>query len=77
MLGVIGLFLGDLDSGVAVILVNYAFLFLVATAFIGMSARSLGILALVWALVAPVISFWLRLRDSRDVVRCPGVRRPG
>ena len=61
VLGVLGLFLGDLDSGVAVILVNYAFLFLFATAFIGLSARSLGILALVWALIVPAIAFWLRL----------------
>jgi uncharacterized membrane protein len=72
ILGVIGLYLGDLDSGVAVILANYAFLFVVATAFIGMSARSLGILAVVWALVAPVISFWVRLRVPGMSFGVPG-----
>jgi len=61
VLGLLGLFLGDLDSGVAVILVNYAFLFLIATAFIGMSARSLWVTALIWALVVPAIAFWLRM----------------
>jgi uncharacterized membrane protein len=61
VLGLIGLFLGDLDSGVAVILVNYAFLFVIAAAFIGMSARSLWVMALLWALIVPAIAFWLRL----------------
>ena len=64
LLGVLGLFLGVLDSGVAVILVNYAFLFLAATAFLGMSANSLGALAVAWAVVTPVVSFWLRSRFS-------------
>lgn len=77
ILGLLGLFLGDLDSGVAVILVNYAFLFLVATAFIGMSARSLGILALGWALVAPVISFWLRSRLPGSSFAVPGFNELG
>ncbi len=61
VLGLLGLFLGDLNSGVAVILVNYAFLFVFATAFIGMSARSLWVMAFLWAVIVPAIAFWLRL----------------
>jgi uncharacterized membrane protein len=72
VLGLIGLFLGDLDSGVAVILVNYAFLFVIAAAFIGMSARSLWIMALLWALIVPVIAFWLRLWIPDSTGSVPG-----
>lgn len=60
ILGLIGLFLGDLDSGVAVILVNYAFLFLVAAFFLHLRARTLWMLAVVWAVAAPIVSQWLR-----------------
>jgi uncharacterized membrane protein len=77
ILGLLGLFLGDLDSGVAVILVNYAFLFMFATAFIGMSARSLGVLAVLWALVVPLISFWMRLRMPETSFGIPGFNELG
>ena len=72
LLLLLGLFLGDLDSGVAVILVNYAFLFLISSAFIGLSAKSLGVLAFIWALLAPVISFWLRSRLPGTSFGVPG-----
>lgn len=77
LLGLLGLFLGDLDSGVAVILVNYAFLFLAASAFIGMAGRSLGVLALGWALIAPVVSFWLRSRLPGSSLGVPGFNELG
>ena len=73
----LGLFLGDLDSGVAVILVNYAFLFLIASAFIGLSARSLGVTAFMWAVLAPVISFWLRSGLSDSSFGVPGFNELG
>ncbi|HKY46354.1 MAG TPA: heparan-alpha-glucosaminide N-acetyltransferase domain-containing protein [Acidimicrobiia bacterium] len=72
VLGLIGLFLGDLDSGVAVILVNYAFLFVIAAAFIGMDARRLWLMALVWALIVPAIAFWLRLWIPDSTGSVPG-----
>ena len=72
VLGLIGLFLGDLDSGVAVILVNYAFLFVIAAAFIGMAARSLWLMALVWALIVPAVAFWLRLWIPDSTGSVPG-----
>ena len=68
----IGLFLGDLDSGVAVILVNYAFLFVIAAAFIGMSARSLWVMAVLWALIVPAAAFWLRIWIPDSTVSVPG-----
>lgn len=77
ILGLVGLFLADLNSGVAVVLVNYAFLFLVATALIGMSAKSLGVMALVWALIVPAISFWLRLRVPESSFGVPGFNELG
>ena len=72
VLGLIGLFLGDLDSGVAVILVNYAFLFVIAAAFIGMSARALWPTALFWALIVPAVAFWLRLWIPDETGSVPG-----
>jgi uncharacterized membrane protein len=72
VLGLIGLFLGDLDSGVAVILVNYAFLFVFAAAFIGLSARTLWVLAVLWAVIVPAIAFWLRLVIPDSTGSVPG-----
>jgi uncharacterized membrane protein len=62
VLGLIGLFLGDLDSGVAVILVNYSLLFLIGSVFLGVPRRTLAWLAIIWAVLAPVASHWLRAR---------------
>jgi uncharacterized membrane protein len=56
----VGLFLGTLDSGVAVILTYYGLLFLLAIPFLGLPARALLPLAAVWAVVTPVISHALR-----------------
>ena len=72
VLGLLGLFLGDLDSGVAVILVNYAFLFLVRPPSSDMSARSLSVMAFVWALGRPCDRFWLRLRSPTTTGSVPG-----
>jgi Heparan-alpha-glucosaminide N-acetyltransferase, catalytic len=52
----IGLLLGAVDSGIAVILAHYGVLFVMALPFVGMSARALGLLAAGWLVVAPVLS---------------------
>ncbi|GAB2754553.1 heparan-alpha-glucosaminide N-acetyltransferase domain-containing protein [Nocardioides salsibiostraticola] len=52
----IGLTLGLLDSGLAVILTYYGLLFLLALPFVGLGSRGLFIAAGVWALAAPVLS---------------------
>src|SRR5690606_19977643 len=51
-IAVIGLFLGVLPSGLAVILTYYGVLFLVAAPVLTWSAGRLGILALVWGLTS-------------------------
>jgi hypothetical protein len=58
--GVVGLLLGEVDSGLAVILVNYALLFLVGLLVVGWGARSLAVLAVALALLAPVLLWWVR-----------------
>lgn len=59
-IAVIGLFLGVLPSGLAVILTYYGVLFLAAVPVLTWSAGRLGILALVWGLASPIASLALR-----------------
>lgn len=56
----IGLALGELDSGIAVILTYYGVLFLLALPFLGLRAPALAALATAWALAAPVLSHLVR-----------------
>ena len=56
----IGLALGGLDSRVAVILVYYGLLFVLALPFLGLDWRVLGALAIGWALLAPMLSHLIR-----------------
>ncbi len=56
----IGLVLGLVPSGLAVILVNYGALFAVAALFLGLRARALVPMALTWLVLAPVVSHLLR-----------------
>ncbi len=56
----IGLTLGLLDSGLAVILTNYGLLFLLALPFLGLGSRSLFVAAAAWAVTAPVLSQMVR-----------------
>ena len=44
-IAVLGLLLGDVGSGIAVILTNYGLLFLLGIAFLGLGARSLAVLS--------------------------------
>jgi hypothetical protein len=56
----IGLFLGSLDTTIAVILSYYGVLFLLGTLFLGLRVRSLAPLALAWAVAAPLVSHAVR-----------------
>lgn len=56
----LGLLLGELESGIAVILSYYGVLFLLGLPFLGLRARPLLVLALGWAVVAPVLSHVVR-----------------
>lgn len=56
----IGMVLGAFDSGLAIILVNYGLLFLLALPFIRWRASWLAGLAVLWAVASPVVSHLLR-----------------
>ena len=56
----IGLALGLVESGIAVILTYYGLLFLLGIPFLRMRARSLFLLAAGWLVVVPVLSHLLR-----------------
>lgn len=60
IIALIGLTLGELDSGVAIILVNYALLFLLSTLGLGWSIRRLLWVAAIWVVVVPVASHFAR-----------------
>lgn len=60
LVGAVGLLLGEVDSGLAVILVNYAVLLSLGLLVLGWSAGSLAVLAGVLSLVTPVLLWWLR-----------------
>ena len=60
LVAAIGLLLGAVDSGIAVILAYYGVLFVLALPFVGLSARALGLLAGAWLVVAPVVSHLVR-----------------
>ncbi|MDO5743065.1 MAG: heparan-alpha-glucosaminide N-acetyltransferase domain-containing protein [Micrococcaceae bacterium] len=68
---VLGLGLGMLESGVAVILVHYGLLFLFAIPFLGARARTLGFWAAGWLLLSPLAFYLLRpwLGGSMDPYR--------
>lgn len=56
----VGLALGEVDTGLAVILVNYAVLFCLGLLFVGWSARALAVLAVVAVPLAPALLWWVR-----------------
>ena len=60
VIGLIGLLLAMTDTIVAVILAYYALYFLLALPFLRLRASTLVALAIVWGVVSPQLSFWLR-----------------
>ncbi len=60
LIAALGLTLGPLDSGVAVILAYYGVFFLLAVPFLGLRARWLYAVAVPWVVLAPVASQALR-----------------
>jgi uncharacterized membrane protein len=66
----IGLWLGTLDTNVAVILTYYGVLFILGLPFLGLSARGLATLAGLWCIAAPVLSHLLRqlVADTGPIV---------
>lgn len=76
-IAVIGLALGGLDSGLAVILTYYGVLFCCALPVLHWRARSLGLLALAWGLLSPVVSMWLRSDRPRPSPLVPSLELLG
>ncbi len=60
LVGALGLLLGQLDSGIAVILASYALLFLVAVPFLRLATRPLVAVTAAWVVLGPVLSHVLR-----------------
>jgi uncharacterized membrane protein len=60
LIGALGLWLGGLDTGVAVILAYYAVFFLLLLPFLGWPVRRLLLTAAAVAVVVPVVSFAVR-----------------
>jgi hypothetical protein len=59
LIAALGLALGDLESGLAVILTYYGVLFLLGLPFLGLRARALFVTAAVWLVLAPVVAYLL------------------
>ncbi len=60
LVATIGLLLGGLETGIAIILTYYGMLFLLGLPFLGLHARPLLLLAVGWAVLAPVVSHLVR-----------------
>lgn len=60
VIAVIGLSIGGLDSGVAVILTYYGVLFVLAIPFLGLRFEPLLVLACTWVIAGPVLSYVIR-----------------
>lgn len=72
VVSLIGLVLGGLDSGVAVILVVYGVLFLLALPFLGLRARALAAWGIGWILLSPVAMMALLPVLPETTYRVPG-----
>ncbi|HET8959284.1 heparan-alpha-glucosaminide N-acetyltransferase domain-containing protein [Nocardioides sp.] len=60
LIALVGLYLGSLGSGLAIILTYYGLLFLLGLPFVGLRAPALLVLTGAWLVVAPVISQLVR-----------------
>ncbi len=60
LIAALGLVLGMLDTGIAVILAYYGVLFGLGTAFLALRARTLALLAAAWVVLGPVVSHLVR-----------------
>ena len=60
LVALLGMALGELDTGLAIILTYYGLLFLLGLPFLGLRARALLGWAAAWVVVAPVVSHLVR-----------------
>jgi uncharacterized membrane protein len=71
IIGALGITLGLVPTGIAVILAYYAVLFLLGLPFLGLRAPALALLAGLWAAAGPVLSQLLRPRLPEHMVGSP------
>lgn len=60
LIAALGLVLGSLGTGIAIILTYYGVLFLLGIPFLGLRARRLWLLGALWIVVGPILSFLVR-----------------
>ncbi|GGU24270.1 heparan-alpha-glucosaminide N-acetyltransferase domain-containing protein [Nocardioides albus] len=60
LIAAIGLLLGSLGTNIAIILTYYGMLFLIGIPFLGLRARWLWLLGVVWIVVGPLLSLGIR-----------------
>ncbi|MBM7509363.1 putative membrane protein [Nocardioides salarius] len=60
LVALVGLALGEVDSGIAVILTHYGLLLLLGLLVLGLQARTLAVLAAVWVVLGPAVAQVLR-----------------
>lgn len=60
LVALVGLALGEVDSGIAVILTHYGVLLLLGLLVLGLQARTLAVLAAVWVVLGPAVAQVLR-----------------
>jgi hypothetical protein len=77
LIALVGLLLGELDSGLAVILTYYGVLFLLAIPFLPLRARPLLGLAAAWVVLAPVLSHAVRPDLPAPTLDNPSLHRLG
>jgi hypothetical protein len=80
MIAFVGLLLGEVESGIAVILVYYAVLFVVAVPFMALRTPVLVAVTVGWIGLSPLVSHWLRERvplTSYEVPAFDSVEAPG
>ena len=73
LIAALGLVLGGLGSGLAIILTYYGVLFLLGLPFVGLRAPALLVLAGVWVVAGPVLSQCCG-RSCRPRLRQPELR---
>ncbi|WP_051217990.1 heparan-alpha-glucosaminide N-acetyltransferase domain-containing protein [Nocardioides insulae] len=73
LIAMIGLVLGALDTGIAVILTYYGVLFCCGIPFLALRARTLAIVAAAWVVAGPVLSQVLRPELPERGVESPSV----
>ncbi len=73
VIAVIGLALGGLDSGVAVILTYYGLLFVLGLPFLGLRPPALTLVCLGWLVVVPVVSQVVRMWLPEASYRVPSL----